>query len=154
MADRVDRGTRSRIMAAVRSKDTEPELALRRRLHALGLRYRLHDRRLPGTPDLVFPRFGAVCFVHGCFWHRHLGCTGAGIPDTRQEFWKAKLRGNVERDRRHRQSLLRTGWRVAIVWECALRSRDAAMTAVELERWLLGREEEFESGRGGGCGEL
>ena len=96
MADIVDRETRSRMMAGIRSRDTRPELLLRRAIHAHGLRYRLHDRRLPGTPDLVFRRFRAVCFVHGCFWHRHAGCPYATTPSTREEFWQAKFDANTE----------------------------------------------------------
>ena len=93
MADIVDRATRSRMMAGIGSRNTRPELALRRAIHARGLRYRLHDRRLPGTPDLVFRRFGAVCLVHGCFWHRHADCPYATTPSTRREFWRAKFDG-------------------------------------------------------------
>ncbi len=138
MADIVDRATRSRMMAGIGGKDTKPELILRRELHARGLRYRLHDRTLPGTPDLVFRRFGAVCFVHGCFWHRHPGCPDATHPATRPEFWQAKFRANVARDRRAREALLDVGWRVATVWECALRGARAQETALALHDWLHG----------------
>ena len=137
MADTVDRATRSRIMAGVRSRDTRPEIVLRRALHARGLRFRLHDRRLPGTPDVVFPRFGAVCFVHGCFWHRHEGCRYATMPMTREAFWLEKFEANVERDRRKRRELRQAGWRVAVVWECELR-REASGIAERVERWLRG----------------
>ena len=146
MADIVDRATRSRMMAGIGSKDTRPELALRRAVHARGLRYRLHDRRLPGTPDLVFRRFGAVCFVHGCFWHRHLGCQYATTPATRQEFWRAKFDANTDRDRRNRHDLLQADWRVAIVWECALRKQAVVDIAQQLERWLGGSAPVFDTG--------
>ena len=144
MPDIVDRATRSRMMAGIRSRNTVPELTLRRALHARGLRYRLHDRKLPGSPDLVFRRFAAVCFVHGCFWHRHAGCTHATSPATRPEFWRAKFDSNVERDRRNRRDLLDAGWRVAIVWECALR-KDALGAALNLDDWLRGIDRSFET---------
>ena len=143
MTDTVDQVVRSRMMAGIGGKDTKPELALRRALHARGLRYRLHDRTLPGTPDLVFRRFGAVCFVHGCFWHRHEGCPYATSPATRAEFWQEKFRANVMRDRRNREDLLAAGWRVAIVWECSLRGPRSQDTATALHRWLGGAEREF-----------
>ena len=149
MPDIVDRATRSRMMAGIGSRDTVPELLLRRALHARGIRYRLHDRGLPGTPDLVFRRFRAVCFIHGCFWHRHAGCRYSTTPATRAEFWQAKFRANVERDERNRHELLEEGWRVAIVWECALRRRGQVETASTLEKWLRGEEPTFETKRSG-----
>ena len=145
MTDMVDHLTRSRIMASVASANTKPELTLRRALHARGLRYRLHNRRLPGTPDLTFARFRAVCFVHGCFWHRHTACHRATVPNTRREFWQAKFNANVERDRRARLQLLATGWRVAVVWECALRDDRKEATAQLLEEWLRDGGSEFET---------
>ena len=145
MVDIVDRATRSRMMAGIAGKDTKPELALRRALHGRGLRYRLHDRKLPGKPDLAFRRFRAVCFVHGCFWHRHDGCPYTTVPATRPDFWQAKFKANVERDLRTRQELLVAGWRVAIIWECALRGDRTARTVLRLERWLRGSDQEFET---------
>lgn len=118
---------------------------LRRGLHARGFRFRLHDRKLPGTPDLVFPRFGAVCFVHGCFWHRHEGCRYTTTPATRKELWRDKFVANINRDRRNRYSLLQAGWRVAVVWECALRRSVEFVTVSEMEHWLRGPEREFET---------
>ncbi|WP_295818098.1 very short patch repair endonuclease [uncultured Deinococcus sp.] len=109
-------------MSRIRGKDTKPELQLRRLLHAAGLRYRLHGKKLPGSPDLVFPRYRAVVFVHGCFWHRHL-CPLFHWPKSREDFWHAKLTRNVERDRQTEARLLEAGWRVLTVWECALRGR-------------------------------
>ena len=146
MPDIVDQATRSRMMAGIGGRNTRPELTLRRALHARGLRYRLHDRKLPGTPDLVFRQFGAVCFVHGCFWHRHAGCPYTTIPATRPEFWRAKFDSNTERDRRNRHSLLQAGWRVAIVWECALRKQAVVEIARQLERWLRGSAPVFDTG--------
>ena len=145
MPDIVDKATRSRMMAAVGTRDTVPEVVLRRTLHARGLRYRLHDRALPGTPDLVFRRFGAVCFVHGCFWHRHAGCPYATTPATREDFWQAKFHANVERDRRNQHDLLESGWRVAIVWQCALRGQGQLETALKLDRWLRGSDRTFQT---------
>lgn len=145
MSDIVERATRSRIMARVGSRDTKPELVLRRALHARGFRYRLHVRKLPGTPDMVFHRFRAVCFVHGCFWHRHSGCSRATDPATRAEFWQAKFRANVERDCKMRKKLLESGWRVAVVWECALRGELANRTVETLENWIRGSAREFET---------
>ena len=112
---------RSRNMAAIRGKDTAPELAVRRILHAMGLRFRLHRKDLPGRPDIVLPKHRTVVFVHGCFWHRHEGCRYTTTPKTRQEFWQTKFATNVERDRRNRTDLRQLGWRVIVVWECELR---------------------------------
>ena len=146
MADIVDRATRSRMMAGIGSRNTRPEVVLRRAVHARGLRFRLHDRRLPGTPDLVFRRFDAVCLVHGCFWHRHTGCPYATTPTTRREFWRAKFDANIERDRRNRHDLLRAGWRVATIWECALRKQAAVEVVTrQLELWLRGNATEFDT---------
>lgn len=116
---------RSRTMRAVRSRDTKPELTVRRFLHAAGLRYILHDRRLPGSPDLVFPKYRTVVFVHGCFWHQHANCPAASRPRSNTEYWSRKLTGNVERDARNRTSLEASGWRVLVIWECEIRERDA-----------------------------
>lgn len=137
MTDIVDKQTRSRMMAGIRGKDTSPELALRRALHALGFRFRLHSRTLPGRPDLVFPKYRAAVFVHGCFWHRHAGCRYATSPSTRPEFWHAKFESNVSRDRKVRSRLVEAGWRVAIVWECALRTVDQIEVATAIiAAWL------------------
>lgn len=107
-------------MSRIRGRDTKPEMLLRRGLHAAGLRFRLHARDLPGRPDLVFPRFRAAVLVHGCFWHGH-GCPMCRLPATRPDFWARKLEGNRARDRRTGEALVRSGWRVMIVWECSLR---------------------------------
>lgn len=143
--DNVSVEKRAEIMARVRSKDTKPELSVRQCLHADGFRYRLHDKNLPGSPDLVFRRYQSVCFVHGCFWHRHVDCSRATVPATRREYWEAKFLANVNRDRRTRELLLTSGWRVAIVWECALRRDTLQGTISALEAWLLGNEVEFET---------
>lgn len=121
MTDRVDRATRSRIMASIKGRDTGPEMAVRRYLHSLGYRYRLHVKTLPGKPDLVLKKHNLAIFVHGCFWHRHPSCFYAVLPSSRQDYWDKKLNANVERDRRHVNKLSQMGWRVIIVWECGLR---------------------------------
>ena len=112
---------RSRNMAAIRGKNTAPELAVRRILHAMGLRFRLHRKDLPGRPDIVLPKHRTVVFVHGWFWHRHEGCRYTTAPKTRQEFWQSKFAANVERDSRNGTDLQQLGWRVIVVWECELR---------------------------------
>jgi len=126
------------MMSGIRHKDTRPELTLRRALHAAGIRYRLHVRSLPGQPDLVLPKYSAVCLVHGCYWHRHADCLYATTPATRPEFWKEKFRSNVERDRRQQRQLREMGWRVAVVWECALKRNKADVVAGCLIEWLHG----------------
>ena len=123
-------------MAGIRGKDTQPELNLRRALHALGLRYRLHAKDLPGSPDLVFPQYRAAVFVHGCFWHRHEGCKYATLPATRSEFWQAKFDKNVARDKRDGDALVGSGWRVAIAWECDLKPAKIAESANRIAEWL------------------
>ena len=107
-------------MALVQSKNTLPELLVRRQVHAMGYRYRLHRRDLPGTPDLVFPGRKKVVFVHGCFWHRHPNCALARLPKTRADFWLPKLAANAERDARNARALRRLGWGILTIWECQL----------------------------------
>lgn len=122
--DKLTPKERSKNMAAVKSKDTEPEMFVRRSLHALGFRFRLHRKDLPGKPDLVFPSRRAVVLVHGCFWHGHT-CRGGALPATRREFWEDKIGKNRLRDKRNVDLLLKLGWRVLTVWECELRDEDA-----------------------------
>ena len=118
MTDVFDRPKRSAIMRAIRGKDTQPEIAVRRLVHRMGYRYRLHVRSLPGCPDLVFPSRDKVIFVHGCFWHRHSCRKGRSTPTTRVAFWRKKLESNRLRDVRHTGRLRRDGWSVMTVWEC------------------------------------
>lgn len=125
MTDVVDIATRSRMMAGIGPKHTRPELAVRRYLHAAGLRFRLHAPDLPGRPDLVFARARVAVFVNGCFWHRHPGCRFATTPSTRVEFWRDKFERNVERDRRNAAQLKRRGWTVVTIWECEARNEVA-----------------------------
>ncbi len=132
--DTVSPQRRSEIMARVRAKDTVPEMGVRRLVHGMGYRYRLHRRNLPGTPDLVFVGRRKVIFVHGCFWHRHTGCAAARIPKARQEFWLAKLQGNCERDSRNVEALYDQGWNVMTVWECEL--KDIAQLRARIRSFL------------------
>jgi DNA mismatch endonuclease (patch repair protein) len=125
---------RSEVMARVRSKDSRPELAVRKIVFALGYRYRLHARALPGCPDLVFRPIRKVIFVHGCFWHRHSNCALARMPKSRIDFWTTKLEGNRNRDNRNKRSLAREGWKVLTIWECQL--RDASRVAKRIRRFL------------------
>lgn len=120
VADIVDSVTRSRMMAGIRSRNTKPELLVRRHLHSKGLRYRLHVGGLPGTPDIVLAKFNTVVFVHGCFWHQHKRCRFAATPTSNRGFWKNKLAANVIRDRRAVAALRRAGWRVLVLWECQI----------------------------------
>jgi DNA mismatch endonuclease, patch repair protein len=123
--DVLTRVQRSRNMAAIRGKDTGPERAIRHLLHRRGYRYILHDRRLPGRPDLVFPRRSKVIFVHGCFWHMHDCKYGRVVPATNAEFWSKKRVGNVNRDARDIRALADRGWRVLVTWECEVRDIEA-----------------------------
>ncbi len=136
--DTVNKNTRSYIMSRVRRKDTGPEITLRSELHRFGLRYRLHDKKLPGSPDLVFPRFRAVIFVHGCYWHSH-GCYRSTVPKTRRKFWTDKFHTNRLRDINAVRLLIQEGWRVLTVWECAISgktSRSSASIVQEVKLWL------------------
>jgi DNA mismatch endonuclease (patch repair protein) len=117
---------RSRQMARIRGRDTKPELVVRKLLHARGYRYRLHDKRLPGTPDLIFPGRNKVVFVHGCFWHMHADC--GRMPKSRLDFWRPKLEGNRARDTAKQEQLKGMGWDVLVVWECELRDLDRLVT--------------------------
>lgn len=129
---------RHRNMSRIRGKDTKPEMLIRRGLHARGLRYRLHSKDLPGRPDLVFPRWHAVIQVHGCFWHGH-DCPLFRLPATRPEFWEAKIAGNKSRDARNMADLIAAGWRVLVVWECALKGPARLLPDIVLAKvasWL------------------
>ncbi len=130
-------------MAAIKGSHTKPELAIRRALHAAGLRYRLHAKELPGKPDLVFPRYKAVLFVNGCFWHRH-DCHLFKWPASREDFWREKIGRNVANDERAIASLKEEGWRVGVIWECALKGRtrlDQPETMQRLASWIKSEEQ-------------
>ena len=115
---------RSRNMSAIKSKNTKPEIAVRKLLHSMGYRFRLHRKDLPGSPDIVLPKYKTVIFVHGCFWHRHKNCKYASTPKTRQEFWEAKFRENINRDKLNQANLSSKGWKIIIVWECEIKDKD------------------------------
>ena len=125
MVDTLTPAARSALMSRIRGTNTKPELAVRRALHALGYRYRIHGRGLPGRPDLVFGARRTVVFVHGCFWHRH-GCKKTSMPKSRQDFWAAKFAATIERDRRNAEKLAQEGWRVFEAWECEI-DKDATL---------------------------
>jgi DNA mismatch endonuclease (patch repair protein) len=137
MADIVSASKRSQMMSCIKGMNSIPEMLVRKTLFAAGYRFRLHRRDLPGTPDISMAGRKIAIFVHGCFWHAHQGCKYARTPSTRTEFWTAKLRGNVDRDRRAAYELAQRGWRVLIVWECAVRDRGAAAGLPEaLQAWI------------------
>ena len=134
-------------MAAIRSKDTKPERVLRKALHARGFRYRLNVKDITGKPDLVFPKYGAVVFVHGCFWHRHEGCRHATNPASNEKYWQDKFAANMVRDRTVAEALADIDWRVATVWECALRkAAHIEVTADTVAKWLRSNEKNLEIG--------
>ena len=134
MADRLTTERRSENMRRIRAKDTTPEMVVRRLLHRLGYRYRLHAKDLPGKPDLVFPSRRAIVMVHGCFWHGHKGCRESRMPASNRDYWVEKLEKNYARDRNHLRALHRLGWRVIVVWEC--QTEDPTRLAPRLIRFL------------------
>lgn len=139
MADIVSKETRSKMMSGIRGKDTKPELLIRKGLHRAGFRFSLHKKGLPGRPDLVFTKHNAVIFVHGCFWHQH-SCHLFKMPSTRVEFWTAKFTRNVEVDARNIAKLKDMGWRIGIVWECAIKGQSTATIGEIVEscaNWLV-----------------
>ena len=115
---------RSRNMSAIKAKNTRPEIKVRKVLHSMGYRFRLHRKDLPGSPDIVLPKYKTVIFVHGCFWHRHENCKYASTPKTRQEFWEAKFRENINRDKLNQENLSSKGWKIIVVWECEINDKD------------------------------
>lgn len=127
---------RSAIMARIKGENTKPEILVRKIVHSLGYRFRLHKKNLPGKPDIVLSRHKKVIFVHGCFWHGHPGCLRSTLPETRKQFWRNKILGNVARDIRTRRSLIRQGWGVLVVWQCQMKNVDRL--SKRLERFLIG----------------
>lgn len=132
-------------MSGIRGKDTKPELLIRKGLYHRGFRYRLHDKQLAGKPDIVLRKYRAIVFIHGCFWHRH-GCRLFKWPKTRTEFWRKKLDDNFQNDQKVINSLKKSGWRLCIVWECALKGADKDIDTVvsSIAEWLVGHEELLE----------
>lgn len=137
MVDVVDSATRSRMMSGIRGRNTKPEILIRSLLHRQGFRFRLHVRDMPGKPDIVLPRYRAVVFVHGCFWHGH-NCPLFKLPGTRPDFWSEKIERNQNNDNRAKAALLADGWRVGVIWECALRGagKNIEGVAQSLAEWL------------------
>lgn len=139
MTDTFTRTERSRIMAAVKSKDTTPEMFVRRLVHSLGYRYRLHVRSLPGTPDLVFPRLRKIINVNGCFWHLH-GCPRCRVPSSKRDYWIKKLQRNTARDKRTQQELRKNHWRVLVLWECEISCAKQERIRKQILRFLEQRQ--------------
>jgi DNA mismatch endonuclease (patch repair protein) len=140
MADIWDKNRRSDVMSKIRSKNTKPEMLLRSLLFKEGFRFRIHDKNLPGKPDIVLKKYNTVIFVHGCFWHYHEACNEGRIPNTNSKFWKEKLSKTIERDRQHRQTLEENGWSIIVVWECELenaKQRDETVQRIiqHLKQW-------------------
>ena len=132
MADVLSKEQRHRCMSQIKSKNTKPEVLVRRFLFANGFRFRLHRKDLPGKPDIVLPKYKTVIFINGCFWHGHHNCKYASIPETNHEFWQNKISGNMERDRTAYSELLRQGWNVIEIWQCQLKTREKDKTLQNL----------------------
>lgn len=132
MVDKFSKETRSYVMSRIRGKDTKPEIIVRSYLFSRGLRFRKNDKRYPGSPDVVLPKYNTVVFVHGCFWHLHEGCKYAKMPKSNVDYWKKKLYGNRERDERNLKELKAMGWNVITVWECQLKKDNVEQTLAEL----------------------
>lgn len=145
MVDTVDKATRSRIMAAIKGKNTRPEVALRSKLHRKGFRFRLHDTGLPGKPDIVLAKHHAVIFVNGCFWHGH-DCTRFRLPKTNRSWWRKKILRTRLRDEQARQDLMEAGLRLCVVWECAIRGGEKTLdrTATRCGSWIRSNRKTLE----------
>ena len=124
---------RSRNMSAIKSKNTKPEIKVRKILHSMGYRFRLHRKDLPGSPDIVLPKYKTVIFVHGCFWHRHENCKYASNPKTRKEFWESKFKANVKRDLEIQEKIKNIGWQSVVVWECEIKNEKIKDKLLEIK---------------------
>jgi len=131
MVDSLDPSRRSWNMGRIKGKNTRPEIAVRSLLHSMGFRFRLHRRDLPGTPDIVLPKYRTAIFINGCFWHRHPGCKYAYTPKSRTEFWEKKFKGTTQRDASNRKLLMDLGWKVETIWECELRNIEQLREKIE-----------------------
>lgn len=139
LVDVVDVATRSRMMSGIQGKNTSPEVLIRKALHARGFRFRIHAKQLPGKPDLLFPKYKAAVFIHGCFWHGH-ACRYFKVPQTRTEFWMEKIGKNQIRDDLQEKALIEMGWRVLVIWECAVRSMKKEKSSLLVDQvadWLI-----------------
>ena len=146
MVDFLSTQERSIMMSKVRVKDTSIERAVRSALHILGYRFRKNVKELPGRPDIVLPKYKAIIFVHGCFWHGHIGCPKSKLPSTRPTFWEEKIKANIFRDKRDIELLLEQGWRTAVVWECSLKNKQSLKETIEaLSRWIKSTDYTFET---------
>ena len=125
---------RARNMSAIKSKNTKPEIAVRKLLHSMGYRFRLHRKDLPGSPDIVLPKYKTVIFVHGCFWHRHENCKYASTPKTRKEFWESKFKANVKRDLEIEEKIKNIGWQYVVVWECEIKNEKIKDKLLEIKK--------------------
>jgi DNA mismatch endonuclease (patch repair protein) len=132
MADVHNKATRSYNMSQIKGKNTKPEMLVRKFLHARGFRYKLHDKTLPGKPDLVLPKYKTVIFIHGCFWHGHKDCRYFVVPKTRTEWWLGKINGNIANDEKAQRALIEKGWLIVVIWECDLKSARLHDTLQEL----------------------
>jgi len=132
MTDVHSKETRSYNMSRIRSKDTKPEMQVRKFLHKHGFRYRLHVKTLPGKPDIVLPKYGIVIFIHGCFWHGHEGCKAAALPKTRKDWWKDKIEKNIINDQKSEEALTALGWKIITIWTCNLKKSAATITLAHL----------------------
>jgi DNA mismatch endonuclease (patch repair protein) len=137
MADVHSKATRSYNMSRIKGKDTKPEILVRKYLHAHGFRYRLHDKKLPGKPDIVLPKYHTVIFVHGCFWHGHTGCKYFVVPKTRTEWWLNKINGNIANDEKAITALKKDSWKIIVVWECQLKPAQVQNTLNKLLKELI-----------------
>lgn len=139
MIDTVDKNKRSQVMSRVRSQNTRPELIIRKALYAQGIRYRLYRSNLPGKPDLCLGKYRAIIFIHGCQWHWH-GCSRSRMPSTNTDYWKQKIACNQRRDQKHIRQLISMGWRILIIWECAIKKTSMAQTSLLIQEWLFNKK--------------
>lgn len=140
MVDKFTKETRSYVMSQIKGKDTKPEIIVRKYLFSKGLRFRKNDKRYPGSPDVVLPKYKTIVFVHGCFWHLHDGCKHAVMPKSNVDYWKKKLYGNKERDKRNQKELEEMGWKVITVWECQLKKDKLKQTLEELYTQITSKQ--------------
>lgn len=130
--DRLSKSARSALMKKIKGKNTRPEITIRKYLFSKGFRYRIHDKRYPGSPDIILPKYRTAIFVHGCFWHGHMNCRASRLPTTNVDYWQKKIGENIDRDRRKIESLIHDGWKVIVIWECMIKSKQNRNTELEI----------------------